>query len=69
MSTPPVEATAAEQYAIIASSREQAGRLVPGFDALIAAVCKSHGATLATRNMADYEGTGIELIDPWAAGA
>jgi toxin FitB len=60
-----VDAAAAEQYAVIASSRERAGRPISGFDALIAAVCRSRGAALATRNVSDFDGTGIELIDPW----
>src|SRR2546423_2898734 len=61
----PVDAAAAEYYAIIASARERAGRPIPGFDALIAAICRSRGATLATRNLSDFDGIGIELIDPW----
>lgn len=60
-----VDAAAAEQYAVIASSRERAGRPISGFNALIAAVCRSRGAALATRNVSDFDGTGIELIDPW----
>ena len=62
----PVDAAAAEHYAIIASTRERAGKPIPGFDALIAAVCRSRGAALATRNVPDFEGTGIEVMDPWA---
>lgn len=66
----PVDAAAAESYAVIASARERAGKPIAGFDALIAAVCRSRGATLATRNLADFNGTGIDVIDPWAlAGA
>jgi toxin FitB len=61
----PVDDAAAEHCAVIASSRERAGRPIGGFDALIAAVCRAHGATLATRNGPDFEGTGIEVIDPW----
>ena len=61
----PVDAAAAEQYAVIANSRERAGKPIAGFDALIAAVCRCQGAALATRNVSDFEGTGIELIDPW----
>ncbi len=60
----PVDDNAAEQYAVIASSRERAGKPIAGFDALIAAVCRAHGATLATRNVPDFEGTGIEVVDP-----
>ena len=61
----PVDIAAAERYAVIASSRERAGKPIAGFDALIAAVCRSRGAALATRNVTDFDGTGIEIIDPW----
>lgn len=64
----PVDEAAAEQYATIASTRERAGKPLPGFDALIAAVCRSRNAALATRNLSDFGGTGIEVIDPWALG-
>jgi toxin FitB len=62
----PVDATAAEQYAVIATSREQSGKPIASFDALIASICRSRGAALATRNVPDFDGTGIEVIDPWA---
>jgi predicted nucleic acid-binding protein len=61
----PVDTAAAEHYAAIASSRERAGKPIAGFDALIAAVCRCQGATLATRNVSDFDGTGIEIINPW----
>ena len=61
----PVDSAAAEHYAAIASVRERAGQPIPGFDALIAAVCRSRGAALATRNVSDFDGTGVEIIDPW----
>ena len=47
----PVDAAAAEEYAIIASARERAGKPIAGFDALIAAVCRSHaGRWLASQS-------------------
>ena len=61
----PVDNAAAEHYAVIASSRERAGKPIVGFDALIASVCRSQGAALATRNVSDFNGTGVEVIDPW----
>jgi predicted nucleic acid-binding protein len=33
-------------------------------DSLIAATAKIHGLTLATRNLADFEPTGIDLLNP-----
>lgn len=53
----------------LAIAREAAGmRVVHGLspnDSLIAATAKVHGLTLATRNTADFEATGIRLINPW----
>jgi predicted nucleic acid-binding protein len=34
-------------------------------DALIAATARVHGMTLVTRNVADFEATGVALLDPW----
>ena len=34
-------------------------------DALIGATALAHGLTLVTRNVRDYAGTGVDLLDPW----
>ena len=34
-------------------------------DALIAATGLVHGLTVVTRNVRDFEGTGVVMIDPW----
>lgn len=36
-------------------------------DCLIAATALVHGLTVVTRNVADFEGTGLKLLNPWAA--
>jgi predicted nucleic acid-binding protein len=36
-------------------------------DALIAATALVHGLTVATRNVADFERTGVRVINPWEA--
>ena len=63
------DATAAVDYAGIVSSRDRAGVPIDGFDAQIAAICRAHGATLATRNVKDFHDTGIDLTNPWDASA
>jgi hypothetical protein len=45
--------------------RERTGRPIGVADAQIAAICRDVGAMLATRNTADFEETGIELLNPW----
>ena len=36
-----------------------------GRDALIAATALTHGMTVVTRNVADFEPTGVPVLDPW----
>jgi hypothetical protein len=61
----PFGAAAATHYAALVSARESTGRPIGTADAQIAAICRSLGATLATRNIKDFQDTGVELIDPW----
>ncbi len=63
------DAEAAEHYADLATDREQAGRPIDFADGGIAAICRSRGAQLATRNTRDFEATGIVLVDPWTASS
>jgi predicted nucleic acid-binding protein len=56
---------AAPPYALIASRRRRAGRPISHFDAQIAAIALSSGAAIATGNVADFEGCGVALVDPW----
>lgn len=61
------DASCAEAYAGLRTRREQAGRPVSVQDALIGATALVHGATLATRNVADFDGYGLTLVNPWDA--
>jgi toxin FitB len=61
----PFDAPAAARYAEVLSDRDRAGRPMSVADAQIAAICHRLEATLATRNIDDFEGVGIDLIDPW----
>ncbi|WP_190818680.1 type II toxin-antitoxin system VapC family toxin [Saccharopolyspora pogona] len=56
---------AATHYAVVVSERDQLGRPISAADAQIAAICRARGATLATRNIKDFEETGVELVNPW----
>lgn len=55
----------APHYGAISAQRQRAGRSLAVPDLQIAAICRSHGATLATRNTKDFADTGVELVNPW----
>lgn len=61
----PFDSAAAREYAGIAASRRRAGRPMAEADGRIAAIARSRGATLATRNVTDFADCGIPVISPW----
>lgn len=63
----PFDEDAARAFAAIAAARRAQGRPIADLDAQIAAIARSRGATLATRNTADFEDCGIRLVNPWIA--
>jgi len=63
----PFDSSAARAYAVIASSRRHACRPIGEADCQIAAISRSHGAVLVTRNVRDFEDTGVDVVDPWTA--
>ena len=52
-------------YAEIVAARRGAGRPISQFDAQIAAIAVQNGLALATRNLRDFEGCGLRLVNPW----
>ena len=61
----PFDRAAARAFAAIAAQRRALGRPISQLDAQIAAITRSRGATLATRNVADFADCGIRVVSPW----
>jgi hypothetical protein len=61
----PFDSAAARAYAAIAADRRAVGRPISQFDCQIAAIARAQDAAVATRNIGDFEGCGVEVIDPW----
>jgi predicted nucleic acid-binding protein len=61
----PFDSAAARAFAAIAARRRRRGRPISEFDAQIAAIALSRGATLATRNVEDLTDSEITVISPW----
>ena len=64
----PFDSAAACAYADIAARRRSAGRPTQPADCQIAAIARSRGMTVATRNVRDFGDMGIDVVDPWTAG-
>ena len=52
-------------YPKIVAKRARLGRPISQFDALIASVCQSRNASIATRNAGDFEHCGLTIVNPW----
>ena len=61
----PYDEPAARIYAQLQESRRMAGLELTVEDGMVAAICLTRGARLATHNVAGFQGLGVELISPW----
>ncbi|MEQ1909281.1 MAG: PIN domain-containing protein [Vicinamibacterales bacterium] len=62
----PWEADTALRWAQLLAALRASGRAMPIKDSLIAATALRHGLTLATRSRADFEKSGVRLVNPFA---
>ena len=65
----PVDEAVALHWGAISAAGRRAGRVRPPIDSLLAATAVCHQLKLATRNVADFEGTGAMVVNPWDATA
>jgi hypothetical protein len=63
----PFDSPAARAYADIAAARRAVGRPIAEADCQIAAIARAIGAPVATRNVWDFDGCGVAVINPWGA--
>ena len=61
----PFDSAAAVAFAVIFAQRQAVGRPINFPDCQIAATARAHSGEVATRNVADFEGCGVEVADPW----
>lgn len=63
----PFDSLAAKAYAEIAAQRRAVGRPIAEADCQIAAIARATDAPIATRNVMDFDGCGVRVINPWNA--
>jgi len=61
----PIDATIATIWGRLTALVERRGGLLGVVDGLIAATALHHGYTVVTRNIADFAGTGVPVINVW----
>ena len=61
----PFTEASALAYGDIMSAARRQGRPMSAPDGMIAAIARINGGRLATRNVADFSTTNLELISPW----
>jgi len=61
-----VDAEIAHRWGIVVAQAAAAGRPVGVMDAFVAATAMVHGLTLVTRNVSDFQVTGIPMVNPWS---
>lgn len=65
----PWDSAASRQWAKLVAALKKKGKPIPILDGMIAATALEHGLTVATRNVSDFERTGVKVIDPFTAPA
>ncbi len=60
----PIDAATADQWGRLMAN---AGRPLPAIDSLLAATSLTHGLTLVTRNVKDFQHPSLTVINPWEA--
>jgi len=61
----PLDADAAQQAGVLMASRKLKGRPRELRDTMIAGIVLANHATLATRNIRDFDDIGAKIVDPW----
>ncbi|MEA3349261.1 MAG: type II toxin-antitoxin system VapC family toxin [Chloroflexota bacterium] len=61
----PLDTDVLIQWGSLLARLEAGGTPMPAIDSLIAATVLTHAMTLVTRNVSDFESSGVEMINPW----
>ena len=61
----PVTEEIVERWGVLAAEAKRCGTVLAVVDGLIAATALEHDLTLLTRNVGDFSGTGVTIVNPW----
>lgn len=61
----PLDTNVLLEWGFLVARLESKGEILPAMDSLIAATVLTHKFALVTRNVGDFNGANIEIINPW----
>lgn len=61
----PFDEETAVVWGSVTARCRKSDRILPVIDSMLAATALQHSAVLTTRNTADYQDTGVEVVNPW----
>ena len=61
----PVTGAIGARWGVMAGESRMRGRHLADADGLIAATAAEHGLVVVTRNVRDFEGLGVDVLNPW----
>jgi predicted nucleic acid-binding protein len=61
----PIDLETSRMWGELTAAAQKAGRTIPASDGLIAATARRHGLYIMTRNTADFEPSGVPVLNPW----
>ena len=61
----PLDTDVLLEWGLLAARFESKGKILPAMDSLIAATVLTHKFALVTRNVDDFNGADLEIINPW----
>jgi toxin FitB len=64
----PIDLEICRMWGELTAAAQRAGRTIPPSDGWIAATARRHGLYIMTRNTADFESSGVPLLNPWEDG-
>jgi predicted nucleic acid-binding protein len=63
----PVTRAIADRWGLLDATLRTRGRLLPVVDGLLAATAMQHNLTVVSRNLGDFTGTQVPILNPWEA--
>ena len=62
-----IDAPIADRWGLLGAAAKRKGRALSAIDGLLAATALHHNLTIVSRNVTDFAGTQVPILNPWEA--